>query len=92
MLWLIPENVEKPADGRRKGNTDKSLPKNAMTVNQLARYLSISEDTAKIWLRLGKINYDLQNQYFSKSYAKKVAASLKSSSSSQLKSRRNKVA
>ncbi len=89
-VWLIPENVEKPADGRRKGNTDKSLPKNAMTVNQLARYLSISEDTAKIWLRLGKINYDLQNQYFSKSYAKKVAASIKSSSSSQLKSRRNK--
>lgn len=88
-IWLIPDNLEKPADARRK-TAAKAKPSDALTVSKLAQYLSISEDTAKIWLRLGKLKYDVDGQYFSKAYAKKVAADMNSEESSQLKSRRNK--
>lgn len=88
-IWLIPEDVQKPADGRRK-NPLVAKPQDALTVGKLAQYLSISEDTARIWLRLGKLKYDVDGQYFSKAYAKKVANKMDSENSSQLKSRRNK--
>ena len=41
-------------------------------------------------MRLGKLKYDVDGQYFSKAYAKKVANKMDSENSSQLKSRRNK--
>ena len=88
-IWLIPEDAQKPADGRRK-NPLVAKPQDALTVGKLAQYLSISEDTARIWLRLGKLKYDVDGQYFSKAYAKKVANKMDSENSSQLKSRRNK--
>ena len=94
-VWLIPETVSKPVDGRRKRIDTNQLsifdvPQKALTVDDVCEALSISKATAKNWIRLGKIVPDVGDQLFSPEYIEKFVAELKSDNNTKLKSRRNK--
>ena len=95
-VWLIPETAEKPTDRRKRDGDNK--PTNSLehlqqtlTINDVCRLLSISNTTAKNWIRLGKIVPDAGDQLFTHNYVDKLVSELKSSDSTKLKSRRNKT-
>ena len=94
-VWLIPETASKPADRRRKLIDENqmsffNMQKDAFTIDDICKTLSISKATAKNWIRLGKIVPDMNGQLFSPEYIEKFVANLKSSNNTKLKRRRNK--
>ena len=94
-VWLIPETATKPADRRRKHLDENQMcffdaQKDAFTVDDICKTLSISKATAKNWIRLGKIVPDINGQLFSPEYIEKFVADLRSSDNTKLKRRRNK--
>lgn len=94
-VWLIPETATKPADRRRKHLDENqmsffNIQKDAFTIDDICKTLSISKATAKNWIRLGKIVPDMNGQLFSPEYIEKFVANLKSSNNTKLKRRRNK--
>ena len=94
-VWLIPETATKPADRRRKHLDENQMcffdaQKDAFTIDDICKTLSISKATAKNWIRLGKIVPDINGQLFSPEYIEKFVADLKSSDNTKLKRRRNK--
>ena len=94
-VWLIPETATKPADRRRKHLDENQMcffdaQKDAFTIDDICKTLSISKATAKNWIRLGKIVPDINGQLFSPEYIEKFVANLKSSNNTKLKRRRNK--
>lgn len=94
-VWLIPETATKPADRRRKHLDENQMSffnvqKDAFTIDDICKTLSISKATAKNWIRLGKIVPDMNGQLFSPEYIEKFVANLKSSNNTKLKRRRNK--
>ena len=94
-VWLIPETATKPADRRRKHLDENqmsffNMQKDAFTIDDICKTLSISKATAKNWIRLGKIVPDMNGQLFSPEYIEKFVANLKSSNNTKLKRRRNK--
>lgn len=94
-VWLIPETATKPADRRRKHLDENQMSffntqKDAFTMDDICKTLSISKATAKNWIRLGKIVPDISGQLFSPEYIEKFVADLRSSDNTKLKRRRNK--
>lgn len=94
-VWRIPETAEKPADRRRKRpdvNPESCLDtqKEALTIEDVCKTLSISKATARNWIRLGKIVPDIGGQRFSPAYLERFAAELRSGDNTILKRRRNK--
>ena len=94
-VWFIPETATKPADRRRKHLDENqmsffNMQKDAFTIDDICKTLSISKATAKNWIRLGKIVPDMNGQLFSPEYIEKFVANLKSSNNTKLKRRRNK--
>lgn len=94
-VWLIPSTAVKPRDGRKKKVDEDQLslfdtPKQALTIDDVCKALSISKATAKNWIRLGKIIPDAGEELFSEEYVTHFIETLKSDSSTKLKSRRNK--
>ena len=94
-VWLIPETATKPADRRRKHLDENqmsffNMQKDAFTIDDICKTLSISKATAKNWIRLGKIVPDINGQLFSPEYIEKFVADLRSSDNTKLKRRRNK--
>ena len=94
-VWLIPETASKPADRRRKLIDENqmsffNMQKDAFTIDDICKTLSISKATAKNWIRLGKIVPDINGQLFSPEYIEKLLADLRSSDNMKLKRRRNK--
>lgn len=92
-VWLIPDTAIKPSDGRKKKVEGEQLsffdlPQQAFTVDDICKILSISNATAKNWIRLGKIVPDVCGQLFSYEYAEKLITEIRSANT--LKSRRNK--
>ena len=94
-VWFIPETATKPADRRRKHLDENqmsffNMQKDAFTIDDICKALSISKATAKNWIRLGKIVPDINGQLFSPEYIEKFVADLRSSDNTKLKRRRNK--
>lgn len=99
-VWLIPENAQKPFDARRKSvvtenqlslfdDIDKIEDKK-LNITQVCDLLSISQATAKNWIRLGKLETDPSGESFDKQYIERVLTEIKSGKDNRLKSRRNK--
>lgn len=99
-VWLIPENAQKPFDARRKSvvtenqlslfdDIDKIEDKK-LSITQVCDLLSISQATAKNWIRLGKLETDPSGESFDKQYIERVLTEIKSGKDNRLKSRRNK--
>lgn len=94
-VWRIPEAAPKPIDGR-KNYADHTKPDSScgvseiFTIDDICKRLSVSKATVKNWIRLGKIVPDVNNQLFSRGYIEKLVKEIKTSSNTQLKSRRNK--
>jgi predicted RNA methylase len=69
------------------------LTKNNYNIAELCEFLSISQATAKNWIKLNKLTpdaYENGKPLFSKSYIENFIKSIQSNSSKILKSRRNK--
>ncbi|MDD6212711.1 MAG: N-6 DNA methylase, partial [Clostridiales bacterium] len=66
------------------------MEKPSLTMNEVCELLSISRDTAKNWIRLGKMIPDVENQEFSREYMDNFLAEIRSDNNRKLKSRRNK--
>ena len=76
-VWLIPETATKPADRRRKHLDENqmsffNMQKDAFTIDDICKTLSISKATAKNWIRLGKIVPDMNGQLFSPEYMRNL--------------------
>lgn len=99
-VWLIPTNAQKPVDARRKNAVPESqlsllddlykIEDEKLTLSQVCDLLSISQATAKNWIRLGKLKTDSNSETFDKAYIETLLAEIKSGKDSRLKSRRNK--
>lgn len=61
-----------------------------LTITQVCDLFSISQATAKNWIRLGKLKMDSNSETFDKAYIETLLAEIKSGKDSRLKSRRNK--
>lgn len=61
-----------------------------LTITQVCDLLSISQATAKNWIRLGKLKTDFNSETFDKAYIETLLSEIKSGKESRLKSRRNK--
>ena len=95
-VWVIPEAVEKPTDGRRRKTahdptTSFVSPQKVLTVEDVSRTLSVSKATVKNWIRLGKIMPSMGNQLFDAGYIDEFVDKLRSESDARLKRRRNKT-
>lgn len=99
-VWLIPTDAPKPEDARisKAKNMDHlSLFDNfelnsneSISLNEVCAILSISTETAKNWIRLGKLNSLDDGKNFSKDYITRLALEIKSGKDGRLKNRRNK--
>lgn len=99
-VWLIPRNAEKPADFSKKKqfvNTQISLSENGLkninnhyTLEEVCSLLSISSETAKNWIRLGKLKTEDNGKTFNGKYIQKLCEKMKSGKDGRLKNRRNK--
>lgn len=99
-VWLIPRNAEKPADFSKKKqfvNTQISLSENGLkninnhyTLEEVCSLLSISSETAKNWIRLGKLKTEENGKTFNGKYIQKLCEKMKSGKDGRLKNRRNK--
>lgn len=71
----------------------RTLEKDFISTKDLCKMLSVSEATAKNWIKLDKIKpeyFDKNTAYFSRKYVEFLIKQLLSQSSNKLKSRRNK--
>lgn len=99
-VWLIPTDAQKPADARRKNAVPENqlslfddlykIEDEKLTITQVCELFSISQATAKNWIRLGKLKTDSNSETFDKAYIETLLAEIKSGKNSRLKSRRNK--
>ncbi|WP_416328691.1 TaqI-like C-terminal specificity domain-containing protein [[Clostridium] innocuum] len=98
-VWLIPENAKKPIDARRKSvvadkqllfEDDSEIKNDKLNISQACEMLSISQATAKNWIRLGKLKTDTDNEYFDRKYIETLLLEIKTGKDTRLKSRRNK--
>ncbi len=89
-VWIIPITADKPTDERL---IPQSIDSNALSLNDLCSYLSISTATGRNWIKLGKITpteYHKNRPFFSRKYCDELKSSIQSGKNSALKSRRNK--
>ena len=99
-VWLIPTNAKKPTDARRKGTMSESqlslfddlyrIEEEKLSITQVCELLSISQATAKNWIRLGKLKIGSDGKTFDKKYIEALISEIKSGKDNRLKSRRNK--
>ena len=95
-IWLIPDTATMP-DNVKSSEDQLSFDdiavfeaENYYTTEQVCDILSISEATAKNWIKLKKLIPDTDGGNFSKEYIERLVADIKNGSISSLKSRRNK--
>ena len=99
-VWLIPTNAQKPTDARRKSTVPENqlslfddlyrIEEEKLSITQVCELLSISQATAKNWIRLGKLKIDSDGETFDKKYIEALISEIKSGKDNRLKSRRNK--
>lgn len=99
-VWLIPTNAQKPTDARRKSTLPESqlslfddfyrIEEEKISITQVCELLSISQATAKNWIRLGKLKIGSDGKTFDKKYIEALISEIKSGKDNRLKSRRNK--
>lgn len=99
-VWLIPENVQKPVDARKKVKISKNeiseidniynYKDDKLTVIQVCELLFVSQATVKNWVRLGKLKLNSDGKTFDKKYIETLLSDMKSGKDKRLKSRRNK--
>lgn len=99
-VWLIPTDAQKPVDARRKNTVPENqlslfddfykIEDEKLTITQVCDLFSISQATAKNWIRLGKLKTDSNGETFDKAYIETLLAEIKSGKDGRLKSRRNK--
>lgn len=99
-VWLIPTNAQKPTDARRKSTVLENqlslfddiyrIEEEKLSITQVCKWLSISQATAKNWIRLGKLKIGSDGETFDKKYIEALISEIKSGKDNRLKSRRNK--
>lgn len=99
-VWLIPTNAQKPTDARRKSTVPENqlslfddlykIEEEKLSITQVCELLSISQATAKNWIRLGKLKIGSDGETFDKKYIETLISEIKSGKVNRLKSRRNK--
>ena len=99
-VWLIPADAQKPVDARRKNAVPENqlspfddlykIEDEKLSMTQVCDVLSISQATARNWIRLGKLKTDSNSETFDKVYIETLLAEIKSGKDGRLKSRRNK--
>ncbi|MBQ8795525.1 MAG: N-6 DNA methylase [Clostridia bacterium] len=99
-VWLIPANAQKPTDARRKSTVPENqlslfddlykIEAEKLSITQVCELLSISQATAKNWIRLGKLKIGSDGETFDKKYIETLISEIKSGKDNRLKSRRNK--
>ena len=99
-VWLIPTNAQKPTDARRKSTLPESqlslfddfyrIEEEKISITQVCELLSISQATAKNWIRLGKLKIGSDGKTFDKKYIEALISEIKIGKDKRLKSRRNK--
>lgn len=102
-VWLIPKDAEKPADARKNRKMPENqmslfddifsiynIKAEMLTMDQVCKLFSISQATAKNWVRLGKLKKDPETGTFDKVYIEALWSEIKSGKDNRLKSRRNK--
>lgn len=99
-VWLIPTNAQKPTDARKKNTLPESqlslfddfyrIEEEKISITQVCELLSISQATAKNWIRLGKLKIGSDGKTFDKKYIEALISEIKSGKDNRLKSRRNK--
>lgn len=99
-VWLIPTDAQKPVDARRKNTVPENqlslfddlckIEDEKLTITQVCDLFSISQATAKNWIRLRKLKTDSNSEMFDKRYIETLLADIKSGKDGRLKSRRNK--
>lgn len=99
-VWLIPTDAQKPTDARRKSTMPESqlslfddlyrIEEEKLSITQVCELLSISQATAKNWIRLGKLKIESDGQTFDKKYIEALISEIKNGKDNRLKSRRNK--
>lgn len=99
-VWLIPTNAQKPTDARKKNTLPESqlslfddfyrIEEEKISITQVCELLSISQATAKNWIRLGKLKIGSDGKTFDKKYIEELISEIKSGKDNRLKSRRNK--
>ena len=99
-VWLIPANAQKPTDARRKSIVPENqlslfddlykIETEKLSITQVCELLSISQATAKNWIRLGKLKIGSDGETFDKKYIETLISEIKSGKDNRLKSRRNK--
>lgn len=89
-VWIIPENAEKPQDGRT--NSVRNLD-NGISLAEACSQLGISLASGKNWVRLGKLvpSSSVENHpFFDEQYIQSLKKELETGLNKSLKSRRNK--
>ena len=61
-----------------------------LSVAQVCELLSVSQATAKNWVRLGKLKIESDGETFDKKYIESLLSEIKSGKDNRLKNRRNK--
>ncbi len=99
-VWLIPTNAQKPTDARRKSTVPENqlslfddlykIEEEKLSITQVCELLSVSQATAKNWIRLGKLKIGSDGETFDKKYIETLISEIKSGKVNRLKSRRNK--
>lgn len=99
-VWLIPADVQKPTDARRKITVPENQSslfddpyknkEEKLSIAQVCELLSISQATVKNWVRLGKLKTTSNSETFDKKYIEELILEIKSGKDNRLKSRRNK--
>ena len=99
-VWLIPTNAQKPTDARRKSTVPENqlslfddlykIEEEKLSITQVCELLSISQATAKNWIRLGKLKIGSDGETFDKKYIETLISEIKSGKVNRLKSRWNK--
>lgn len=98
-VWCIPQNSIKPADARLKTHIDYKSNENSifnnyseneyLSIKDVCKILSISEATAKNWIKLGKLE-PINKKYFNKTDIELLYKNIQNGTTNKLKTRRNK--
>lgn len=99
-VWLIPTNAQKPTDARKKSTMSECqlslfdnlyrIEEERLSITQVCELLSISQATAKNWIRLGNLEIGSDGKTFDKKYIETFISEIQSGKDNRLKSRRNK--
>ena len=88
-IWLIPQNAKKPLDKR----TSITSIEDYVTLKDFCKAISISQATAKNWIKLGKLTPSKTINgipFFSSEYVNTFKSDIVNGANLSLKSRRNK--